>query len=334
MEKALDAYALLIWIATRGDLSQVDFDRLDRRLPWEPDYKKIRLVLVEDTYFHELVEFFLRRHDPDATSAALSSLMARHNISTLHDAFHLIAQWLEDEGRDNELGGRFLDMDPRQRAVGEELFKALPPGHPVVGAYARRSLPVEGLWINRRRQIDFLERQVYSYRKRRLKLWLTPFLYISWIPRVILAMTKSEDIRWKERGLKVMNAYQRLIDRNFATSIREIAQGRDPTPEEIRMLERTLLVDPVQRAFMQVHGKDVSQVVQERIRILQASWPAFSGWWRNHFSLRADESSQIPVDSLWRVYIPLAQWTAQQAMAKEPTEDNPNGTFKLDIYGA
>lgn len=135
-------------------------------------------------------------------------------------------------------------------------------------------------------------------------------------------------------GDRLLTAHQQRVDQHFTAPLRDIARGRQPTEAELRMLEETLLVDLVQTAILGAHHAQARQVVLDRIRVMHMAWPGFSRWWREHFTLRWDEDDRIPVDSLWRVYIPFSQWIVEQARSKPHTDVDPNGLYIVGFYGS
>ena len=98
------------------------------------------------------------------------------------------------------------------------------------------------------------------------------------------------------------------------------------------MLKQTLLADPVQRAIIEATPTTVDDVVQERIAVLQKVWPGFSAWWKDYFKVETDEG--IPIDALWRVYLPFSQWIVEQKRAKAPTDGDPNALYVVGVYGS
>ena len=98
------------------------------------------------------------------------------------------------------------------------------------------------------------------------------------------------------------------------------------------MLKQTLLADPVQRAIIEATPTTVDDVVQERIAVLQKVWPGFSAWWKDYFKVETDEG--IPIDALWRVYLPFSQWIVEQKRTKAPTDGDPNALYVVGVYGS
>ena len=142
----------------------------------------------------------------------------------------------------------------------------------------------------------------------------------------------TADARDDKGAEDVLTLYQRAVDLHFTEPLRGIAQGRSPTPNERRMLKQTLLADPVQRAIIEATPTTVDDVVQERIAVLQKVWPGFSAWWKDYFKVETDEG--IPIDALWRVYLPFSQWIVEQKRAKAPTDGDPNALYVVGVYGS
>lgn len=123
---------------------------------------------------------------------------------------------------------------------------------------------------------------------------------------------------------EVLQLYQRTVDKHFTQPLTEIAGGKTPTQEELWMLESTLLIDPIPSVFQTSDVQTSSQMVRERIRIMQKVWPSFSTWWQEY--LNTDE---VPTDNLWRVYIPFSQF-----IVREKRRVRPNDLYILGVYGS
>ena len=94
------------------------------------------------------------------------------------------------------------------------------------------------------------------------------------------------------------------------------------------MLVRTLKTDVVQTAIIPITKKHSAEnIVEERMHILQKIWPAFSQWWLQY--LKINKVEDIPVDTLWRFYIPLSQWVVEQKRSLRPDD-----VYVVGIYGS
>ena len=94
------------------------------------------------------------------------------------------------------------------------------------------------------------------------------------------------------------------------------------------MLVRTLKTDAVQTAIIPITAKHRAEhMVKERIHILQKIWPAFSHWWLHY--LQVNRIEDIPVDTLWRFYIPFSQWIVEQKRSLRSGD-----VYVLGIYGS
>lgn len=101
-------------------------------------------AVKEDTHVHELVEALLRRspieHIQKIRNRALA-LLRDKSLNPLRyglaandaagAAFHLIAQLVDDQGRDHMFGGWLLDLDKRDRRIAVDLMTRLPKDNPV-----------------------------------------------------------------------------------------------------------------------------------------------------------------------------------------------------------
>jgi len=122
--------------------------------------------------------------------------------------------------------------------------------------------------------------------------------------------------------------YQEVIDKHFTSLLHDIAQGHKPTGVETHMLVRTLKTDVVQTAIIPITKKHSAEnIVEERMHILQKIWPAFSQWWLQY--LKINKVEDIPVDTLWRFYIPLSQWVVEQKRSLRPDD-----VYVVGIYGS
>jgi pantothenate kinase-related protein Tda10 len=131
-----------------------------------------------------------------------------------------------------------------------------------------------------------------------------------------------------ERGEEMMALYQQAVDKHFTCPLRDIAQGHKPTDAEMRMLVRTLQMDRVQTAIIPVTQKSSAEhIVKERLHILQTIWQSFSHWWLQYLQVYRIED--IPVDTLWRFYIPFSQWIVGQKRALRPDD-----VYVIGIYGS
>lgn len=125
-----------------------------------------------------------------------------------------------------------------------------------------------------------------------------------------------------------MRMDEKSVDQHFTSRLRDIAQGHKPTDVETRMLVRILKTDAVQTAIIPITKKRRAEhIVKERIAILQKVWPAFSHWWLQY--LHIDRIEAVPVDTLWRVYIPFSQWIVEQKRALRPDD-----VYVVGIYGS
>lgn len=136
--------------------------------------------------------------------------------------------------------------------------------------------------------------------------WIIPQVLFD--PKVRKSIeTVEEVLGWN--STESLRLYQEVVNQQFRDPLTEIAQGREPTDAEIQMLVKTLQVDEVQRAILDIPlGQTAEDVVSERVAIMQQVWPAFSDWWLDYF--RPEDS--MPADTLWRFYIPLSQWLVSE----------------------
>ncbi len=115
----------------------------------------------------------------------------------------------------------------------------------------------------------------------------------------------------------------------FTKRLAEISQGRTPTQEEVQELTAWLMADPVQTAVLRVPpGGTPEDVVRNRIEAMRKTWPAFSAWWQDYFK-DSPSPPPLPIDSLWRVYVPLSQWILQQKR-----EVRPEGVYVFGVSGS
>ncbi|QFZ21367.1 kinase-like protein [Saccharothrix syringae] len=116
--------------------------------------------------------------------------------------------------------------------------------------------------------------------------------------------------------------HRAAVERHLAPVLRDIAEGRPASADELRMLAETTRVDPVQAAF----GADPSpDVVLERLRLLASVWTPFSRWWRDYFA----DTSDAPVVDLWQLYLPFARW-----IVREKRSRRPDGLFVMGFNGS
>ncbi len=116
----------------------------------------------------------------------------------------------------------------------------------------------------------------------------------------------------------------RAEDAELWSALIEIAEGRTPRAEELEKLETLLDQDPAQSVTAQYFGTDKQKIVADRIEVLRKVWPSFREFWKTQV-LRED----VAIDSLWRVYLPLAQWVLAEKRSRRPDE-----LFVLGIGGA
>lgn|GEM_PF-1629138 len=113
-------------------------------------------------------------------------------------------------------------------------------------------------------------------------------------------------------------------EENLRAALIEIAEGRNPSVDELEKLERLMDEDAAQSVVTPYFGTDKTRIVEERIELLRKVWPAFREFWQTQVL-----SSDVPADSLWRVYLPLAQWTLSEKRTRRPDE-----LFVVGIGGA
>jgi len=92
-------------------------------------FKGVLEALYKKDLLHELVHATLLATDPDLLTSITD--FARMKRMTLDDAFHRIAQLLDDMGQTEVFGGWLLDMDRDFEAIAIDLLELLPPHHPV-----------------------------------------------------------------------------------------------------------------------------------------------------------------------------------------------------------
>jgi len=103
---------------------------------WLVHLMRIRQELIRDTLLHEAVERLLRQV---SVGRRFYRIARKHNLTNVQ-AYHLVAQLMDDEGESEEQ----RDLDLSQRELAEELFNALPLNHPV--RLSRTSRSLEHFW--------------------------------------------------------------------------------------------------------------------------------------------------------------------------------------------
>ena len=97
----------------------------------------------------------------------------------------------------------------------------------------------------------------------------------------------------------------------LSTLLLKLARGKKASTHEIEILKNDLIGDRIQVAIVRdVKTDGMSEFVQEQIDVMQQCWSGFSTWWMKYFKLRTDDA--VPVEALWRIYIPFSQWIVQQ----------------------
>ena len=148
-------------------LTRIVFTQLDKvfQSHWDGLLKEFEEKISRDTELHELVEQALQA----APSIELEAYakgnefwdrrqMEGYEIDhgAVDYAYHLIAQLLDDDGREGEFGGWLQDATKEEREDGRKLLGYLPKSHPVRQAFENptfrdaNSLPI------RKKQIDYL----------------------------------------------------------------------------------------------------------------------------------------------------------------------------------
>jgi len=118
------------------------------------------------------------------------------------------------------------------------------------------------------------------------------------------------------------------VDEQYISLLLRIAHGHHPTRDEFHTLARTLEEDPVQTAIIPVTAAmSAADLVQERCFRMQRAWPTFSQWWLQYF--RGSTVETIPVETLWRLYIPFSQWIVEQKSRTRPQE-----VYVVGVYGS
>lgn len=118
------------------------------------------------------------------------------------------------------------------------------------------------------------------------------------------------------------------VDRQYTSQLLRIAQGHQPTRDELCTLASILEADSVQTAIIPVTATmSAEDIVQERCRIMQRAWPTFSQWWLQYFQGSTVEA--IPVETLWRLYIPFSQWIVEQK-----SRSRPHDVYVVGVYGS
>jgi pantothenate kinase-related protein Tda10 len=149
----------------------------------------------------------------------------------------------------------------------------------------------------------------------------------TWLPSLLFHPQFLARVQ-PEKSDEILILYQQAVDKHFTSPLRDITQGHKPTEAEMWMLVRTLQTDAVQTAVIPVtHENSAEYMVKERLQILQTIWPSFSHWWLQY--LQVHRIADIPVDTLWRCYIPLSQWIVEQKRAVRPDE-----VYVVGIYGS
>jgi D-glycerate 3-kinase len=149
----------------------------------------------------------------------------------------------------------------------------------------------------------------------------------TWLPSLLF---HPQFLAWvqPEKSEEMLSLYQQAVDKHFTSPLRDMAQGHKPTEAEMWMLVRTLQTDVVQTAIIPVaHESKAEHMVKERLQILQTIWPSFSHWWLQY--LQVHRIADIPVDTVWRLYIPLSQWIVEQKRAARPDD-----VYVVGIYGS
>jgi len=129
--------------------------------------KRLWQGLRQDTLLHEYAEAVQRLYaEIHPEELAMFRLWASRLRLSEKDAYHAVAQYLEDYGRDKIFGGWLLDAGKDQRQQGMELFDKLPKDHPLRGIIQGAMFdPETG---DRSRQIDFLAGWLMAAQKPKL----------------------------------------------------------------------------------------------------------------------------------------------------------------------
>src|SRR5215471_12187835 len=165
-------------------------------------------------------------------------------------------------------------------------------------------------------------------------VFLAPMLTcITWMPRhmgLAPLLFHPYFLAWvhPESSEARMTRYQQAVEKHFASLLRAIAQGHTPTDAERRLLVSTFQVDAVQTAMTPVTPQhNAEHMVNDRLSLLRTLWRPFAQWWQHY--LQVHRTEDIPVDTLWRLYMPLSQWIVEQKRAVRPGD-----VYVVGMYGS
>ncbi|MBB6254547.1 kinase-like protein [Nitrospirillum iridis] len=122
--------------------------------------------------------------------------------------------------------------------------------------------------------------------------------------------------------------HQKAVARHFSKVLREIAEGREPSGDDLSMLANTMAVDPIQSAFLADADRvAVQESLRERIQLIRRLWRPFLVWWHAYFP-NGTERGDPSVD-LWQLYIPFGQW-----ILREKRRRRASGLFVIGFNGS
>lgn len=79
-----------------------------------------------------------------------------------------------------------------------------------------------------------------------------------------------------------------------------------PSLVDVRKLSQICLDDPLERLVWEISPSTVTNAVSERLELLVKSWPALERFWRE------DLKATPTLETLWRGYLPFANWILRQ----------------------
>lgn len=115
------------------------------------------------------------------------------------------------------------------------------------------------------------------------------------------------------------------VRRQLLPILSKIADSRPVSPAELRTLTAATRDDPLPAAFDPTDGS-ADSILWERIDLLRTVGRPFAQWWAAYFP---DGSVTVPVDELWRLYLPFSQW-----ILREKRKRRPDGLFLVGFNGS
>ncbi|SCL25386.1 Pantothenate kinase-related protein Tda10 (topoisomerase I damage affected protein) [Micromonospora nigra] len=115
------------------------------------------------------------------------------------------------------------------------------------------------------------------------------------------------------------------VRRHLVPILSKIVDSRPVSRAELRTLAAATRDDPLPAAFD--HTDDsADSILRDRIGLLRTVGRPFARWWASYFP---DGSATVPVDELWRLYLPFSQW-----ILAEKRRRRPDGLFLVGFNGS